>query len=217
MLSLRFTAIAALAASIPQVLATPPACLLACVSQEEKNSQCSGLADLDCICTSLGEDVEKCLDSICPNGEADTAKLAFESSCKEQGYEVSGNSSGSSSASSSSFSSSSSSAASSSDPASSSAASSSAASSSASSASSAASSASSSAAASSSVAAVSHESSEAASSSSITSHAASSTLVTSSSGAASSSVAEVSSVEGGAKMNAAAFGAAVAGVVGALL
>lgn len=200
MYGLKFTAIATLAASVSQVMATPPACLLACVAEVEKNSQCSSLADLNCICTSLGEKVELCLEDKCPSGDASAAKDAFEASCSEQGYEVSGNS-----ASSSAFESSSSS---------------SAASSSAESSSSEASSAASSAA-SSSVAASSFVSSSAASTEAPTSaeqtSAAPSTLVSSQSEEAPASSAAVSSYEGGAPIKAASFGAALAGVVGALL
>lgn len=213
---LKLTTIAALAASVSLVLATPPACLLACVAQVEKNSKCSSLADLECICTSIGEEVEKCLDSQCPDGDADTAKKAFEASCKEQGHDVSGADS-SSSDSSSSSSSAASSSASSADPSSSDAPSSSpAATSETPSSSPAASSEAASSSAKSSVAASSFVSSEAPSSSAQTTADPSSTLVTSSSAAASSS-AGVSSFEDGGKMMAASFGAVIAGVVGALL
>lgn len=73
----------AIIASLQQLtVATPPACLLACVAQVQKSSsQCSGLNDLACICSNEGDDVKSCLDNICPNGDADTAKKAFESSC----------------------------------------------------------------------------------------------------------------------------------------
>ncbi|PVH21646.1 hypothetical protein CXQ85_000629 [Candidozyma haemuli] len=197
---LKFTAIAAFAASVSSVMATPPACLLACVGEVEKQSKCDSLADLECICTSIGEEVEQCLEERCPNGDADTAKDAFEASCKAQGHDVSGKDSSSSSV----FESSSS--------ASSSAASSSAA-------------ASSSSAASSSVAAPSFVSSEEPTSAeepttAETTSAAPSTLATSSTEAeeaTSSAPAAVSSFEAGAKMNAASFGVAIAGVVGALL
>lgn len=73
----------AIIASLQQLtVATPPACLLACVAQVQKSStQCSGLNDLSCICSNEGDDIKTCLDNICPNGDADAAKKAFSNSC----------------------------------------------------------------------------------------------------------------------------------------
>lgn len=79
---LKITTLVALASYISTTLAAPPACLLACVAQVEKKSDCTGLNDLSCICSSKGSDVKKCLDDICPDGDAKSAKSAFEDSCE---------------------------------------------------------------------------------------------------------------------------------------
>lgn len=72
-----------------QAVATPPACLLACVAQVTKaSSTCDALNDVNCICSKQGDDVKKCLDSICPNGDAEAAYSAFKSSCSEQNVSV---------------------------------------------------------------------------------------------------------------------------------
>mmetsp|Transcript_6072 Transcript_6072/g.5995 ORF Transcript_6072/g.5995 Transcript_6072/m.5995 type:complete len:231 (+) Transcript_6072:73-765(+) len=126
---LKISTLVALASYISTTLAAPPACLLACVAQVEKKSDCTGLNDLSCICSSNGSDVKKCLDSVCPDGDADSAKSAFEDSCEGHSSSSSSSSSASSSSKASSKASSSA-AASSSDSSSSSAASSAAASSS---------------------------------------------------------------------------------------
>lgn len=78
---LKISTLVVLASQIQSTLATPPACLLACVGQVTKKSDCSGLNDLTCICSSEASDVEKCLNSACPDGDADTAISAFKSSC----------------------------------------------------------------------------------------------------------------------------------------
>lgn len=68
-----------------EVLATPPACLLACVAQVTSgSSQCNTLSNLNCVCSNEDSAVKSCLDSICPNGNADAAYSAFKSSCSEQ-------------------------------------------------------------------------------------------------------------------------------------
>lgn len=80
-----------------EVLATPPACLLACVAQVTKSSSsCNSLNDVTCICSNEGSSVKSCLDSICPNGDADAAYSAFKSSCSDQNASVSQSSSSSS-------------------------------------------------------------------------------------------------------------------------
>ncbi|KAI3405119.1 SSR1 [Candida oxycetoniae] len=90
----------AILASLHQVaVAAPPACLLACVAQETKSSSCSGLNDLSCICSVEYSDIESCLESICPNGNADAAKSAFESSCSGYSKDVVSSSSAKSSSS----------------------------------------------------------------------------------------------------------------------
>ncbi|WEJ93312.1 SWI/SNF and RSC complex subunit Ssr1 [Yamadazyma tenuis] len=66
-------------AAAQYAVATPPACLLACVSQVTKKSDCSALNDLSCICGTQYDKVEDCLNSICPEGVSDTAVSAFES------------------------------------------------------------------------------------------------------------------------------------------
>ena len=72
-----------------QAVATPPACLLACVAQVTKASNtCNALNDVNCICSKQGDDVKKCLDSICPNGDSDAAYSAFKSSCSDQNVSV---------------------------------------------------------------------------------------------------------------------------------
>lgn len=98
-----------------EVLATPPACLLACVAKvTSASSQCNTLSNVDCVCQNENSAVKSCLDEICPNGNADAAYSAFKSSCSAQNVSLGDNSSSaSSSASSSSTQASSSSAASS--------------------------------------------------------------------------------------------------------
>lgn len=77
----RITTLVALASTLTSVVAAPPACLLACVAQVEKESDCSGLNDLNCICSTLTSDIEECLESACPNGNTDEAKAAYKDSC----------------------------------------------------------------------------------------------------------------------------------------
>ncbi|EGW30154.1 uncharacterized protein SPAPADRAFT_63763 [Spathaspora passalidarum NRRL Y-27907] len=85
---LKISTLVALAVSLQSAYAAPPACLLACVAQVEKASDCSGLNDISCVCTSNGSDVEQCLKDICPNGQADDAISAFESTCSSFGDKV---------------------------------------------------------------------------------------------------------------------------------
>ena len=83
-----------------QVLATPPACLLACVAEVTKgSSKCDAMNEVNCICSNESDSVKSCLNSKCPNNNADKAWSDFQSSCNGK--------TGSSSASSSSTSSSS--------------------------------------------------------------------------------------------------------------
>lgn len=88
---MKFAAVAVVAAaSLQGVLATPPACLLACVAQVSKDSDSCGsnLSNIQCLCTNNASDIAQCLDDICPNGNADAAKEALESSCSEQNVKV---------------------------------------------------------------------------------------------------------------------------------
>ncbi|EMG47389.1 SSR1 Covalently-linked cell wall protein 14 [Candida maltosa Xu316] len=94
----KISTLLAIAATLQTTLATPPACLLACVSKIEKASNCSGLNDLSCICSSQASKIEQCLNDICPNDNADDAIKAFKSSCS--GFTSSSSSSESESASS---------------------------------------------------------------------------------------------------------------------
>ncbi|CAB4256163.1 similar to Saccharomyces cerevisiae YLR390W-A CCW14 Covalently linked cell wall glycoprotein, present in the inner layer of the cell wall [Maudiozyma barnettii] len=97
------TSVLSLALLSKEVLATPPACLLACVAQVTSgSSQCKTLSNLDCVCSSESSAVKSCLDSICPNGNADAAYSAFKSSCSDQNISLGDSSSSSSAASSSS-------------------------------------------------------------------------------------------------------------------
>lgn len=86
-----------------EVLATPPACLLACVAKViSASSQCNTLSNVDCVCQNENSAVKSCLDEICPNGNADAAYSAFKSSCSAQNVSLGDNSSSSSSSASSS-------------------------------------------------------------------------------------------------------------------
>ncbi|KAK6458405.1 uncharacterized protein RJT20DRAFT_31416 [Scheffersomyces xylosifermentans] len=85
---LKLSALIALAATLQTAVATPPACLLACVAQVEKASSCNGLNDLSCICSNDASKIEACLKDICPNDNADDAITAFEGSCKDSGNNV---------------------------------------------------------------------------------------------------------------------------------
>ncbi|CAG60007.1 SSR1 [Nakaseomyces glabratus] len=72
-----------------QVLATPPACLLACVAQVSKqSSQCHTLNQVGCFCENENTAIKNCLDSICPNGNSDAAYTAFKNSCGDVGKAV---------------------------------------------------------------------------------------------------------------------------------
>jgi len=62
------------------VAATPPACILACVSKEKQAS------DFKAVCAA--QSVQDCLAKACDNGEFKTAVSSFEQSCKEGGYSV---------------------------------------------------------------------------------------------------------------------------------
>lgn len=78
---LKISVLTALAASITSVVATPPACLLACVAQVQKQLDCLGLNDLKCICSLEQLAIKLCLDKQCPNGDADAAKKQLGSTC----------------------------------------------------------------------------------------------------------------------------------------
>lgn len=81
-----------------EVLATPPACLLACVAKvTSASSQCNTLSNVDCVCQNENSAVKSCLDEICPNGNADAAYSAFKSSCSAQNVSLGDNSSSASS------------------------------------------------------------------------------------------------------------------------
>lgn len=86
-----------------EVLATPPACLLACVAKVTSgSSQCNTLSNVDCVCQNENSAVKSCLDEICPNGNADAAYSAFKSSCSAQNVSLGDSSSSASSSASSS-------------------------------------------------------------------------------------------------------------------
>ena len=78
---MKVSSLIVLATTLSSVLATPPACMLACVAQVEKSSDCSGLNDLKCISGTLTSDIEKCFASACPNDNADAATSAYKDSC----------------------------------------------------------------------------------------------------------------------------------------
>ncbi|CCK69040.1 Ccw14p KNAG_0B06100 [Huiozyma naganishii CBS 8797] len=93
------SAVFSLALLASQAVATPPACLLACVAQVTKaSSTCSSLNQVGCVCSKEADQVKQCLDSICPSGDADAAYSAFQSSCSEQGASLGGSSAHSSKA-----------------------------------------------------------------------------------------------------------------------
>ncbi|PRT53691.1 Covalently-linked cell wall protein 14 [Wickerhamiella sorbophila] len=66
-------------------LATPPACLLACVGQVSKaNDDCSNdMSNVKCIVEQLGGKIESCLNSICPDGKSGAAVQAFQAVANE--------------------------------------------------------------------------------------------------------------------------------------
>ncbi|AJV54050.1 Ccw14p [Saccharomyces cerevisiae YJM1332] len=97
------SSVVSLALLSKEVLATPPACLLACVAQVGKSSStCDSLNQVTCYCEHENSAVKKCLDSICPNNDADAAYSAFKSSCSEQNASLGDSSSSASSSASSS-------------------------------------------------------------------------------------------------------------------
>lgn len=77
----KISVLTALAASITSVVATPPACLLACAAQVQKQLDCLGLNDLKCICSLEQLAIKSCLDKLCPSGDADAAKKQLGSTC----------------------------------------------------------------------------------------------------------------------------------------
>lgn len=87
---MKFSAASTIAMSLALanvVVATPPACLLACVASVSKDAQCaSGIQDFSCICETNGSKVIDCLESACPSGDADTAISALKSDCSAQSY-----------------------------------------------------------------------------------------------------------------------------------
>ncbi|CDH10942.1 uncharacterized protein ZBAI_02728 [Zygosaccharomyces bailii ISA1307] len=86
-----------------QVLATPPACLLACVAEVTKgSSKCDAMNEVNCICSNESDSVKSCLNSKCPNNNAEEAWSAFQSSCNGKIGSSSSSSASSSSTSSSS-------------------------------------------------------------------------------------------------------------------
>lgn len=69
-------------ANLSVVLAgAPPACLLACVSKEVKNSNQFTLNQQPEICHVLGDKIVSCFSSTCPNNGANDAKTYFENIC----------------------------------------------------------------------------------------------------------------------------------------
>lgn len=65
--------------------AAPPACLLACVAREtQKQTQCSSLNQVRCICQSLSVKIVECLNESCPS-DSKKAIDKFTETCKEFG------------------------------------------------------------------------------------------------------------------------------------
>lgn len=95
------SSIALVLSTAKTVVAAPPACLLACVAQVTRQSDCSGLNDLSCICSSEYSNVEECLNDICPEGASDGAISSFEDTCSPYGHSSSSSESSSSESSSS--------------------------------------------------------------------------------------------------------------------
>lgn len=79
---LKVSVLVALASNFQSIVATPPACLLACVAQVSKDSKCDGLNDLSCLCSDNSDKIESCLKSACPNNNSGDAITAFENSCQ---------------------------------------------------------------------------------------------------------------------------------------
>ena len=79
---MKFLSVALGAALVSSVVATPPACLLACIAEVTKTSTCTGLEDVECLCTGLEKDaVNQCLSNICPNDLANNAKVNYAAAC----------------------------------------------------------------------------------------------------------------------------------------
>ncbi len=71
------------------VMATPPACLLACIAQVTKPGPCKSIEDYDCVCSGTSaNNIADCLNSKCPNGNEPAALSAFKSSCSERGKDI---------------------------------------------------------------------------------------------------------------------------------
>lgn len=68
--------------------AATPACLLACTAQIHRDSTCSGLQDIKCMCTKSGSDLQQCFRDLCPNDDAKLATEAFEKVCDEFGVKA---------------------------------------------------------------------------------------------------------------------------------
>ncbi len=69
-------------ATASSAMATPPACLLACVAKVNLADQkCDSLNKINCICTNEYDSVISCLSDVCPNGNSDTAAEAFKEIC----------------------------------------------------------------------------------------------------------------------------------------
>jgi len=60
--------------------ATPPACFLACVNEEDK------VSDYKAVCSSAS--MQTCLDDRCSIGAIDAALTHYQAACKEVGYTV---------------------------------------------------------------------------------------------------------------------------------
>lgn len=59
---------------------SPPACVLACVAKVAREQGCNNLGDIHCVGSTHSAQVDACLDSICPSGQANNAKNQFHSS-----------------------------------------------------------------------------------------------------------------------------------------
>lgn len=65
--------------------AAPPACLLACVAGEtRKQTQCTSLNQVRCICQTLSNKIVECLNGSCPS-DSKKAIEKFTNTCKEFG------------------------------------------------------------------------------------------------------------------------------------
>ncbi|GMM37225.1 hypothetical protein DASC09_045500 [Saccharomycopsis crataegensis] len=83
-----------LLSSLVKAYSSPPACVLACVSQQVRNSGQYTFNQQASICSNLGNAIISCFSSTCPNNGASAATSYFKSLC---GNNLGGNSTNSSS------------------------------------------------------------------------------------------------------------------------